>query len=173
MQNTLIAAAAGCFLVLLSMGCSSSSSSASFSCEDLEGVWDVTFDELEDSCFDVTDKNLMWKLECAGSDLLKKEYNEDTEECGPTDLLEGEAFRGDGDVDLQLTLPTDRNGCAETYTVTVTGSWDDAGFDFHVVERWVAMDPGDPDCTLAYPCDREYNLTATRSMDPFPAQCDV
>jgi len=174
MKKTHIAGAAGCLLVLLCVGCGGSDgSSSSFNCEDLEGVWDVTFDEIEDSCFDVTDKNLLWKLECAGSDVLKKEYNEDTQECGPTDLLEGDAFRGDGDVDLQLTLPIDRNGCAETYTVTVTGAWDETGFNFHVVERWVADNPADPDCVLDYPCDREYNLTAVRSMDPFPAECDV
>jgi hypothetical protein len=174
MKKTLIAGATGCLLVLLSTGCGGSDgSSSSLTCEDLEGIWDVTFDEMVDSCFEVTDKNLMWKLECAGSDLLKKEYNEDTQECGPTDLLEGDAFRGDGDVDLQLTLPIDRNGCAETYTVTVIGSWDATSFSFDVVERWVADDPGDPDCVLTYPCDREYSLTANRSMGPFPPQCDV
>jgi hypothetical protein len=174
MKRTLIVGATACLLVLLSVGCgSSSSSSSSLACEDLAGIWDVTFDELEDSCFDVTDKNLMWKLECDGSDVLKKEYNKDTQLCGPTDVLEGDAFRGDGDVDLQLTLPLDRNGCAETYTVTVIGAWDETSFSFNVVERWVADDPGDPDCVLDYPCDREYDLSAIRSMEPFPAQCDV
>ena len=46
MRSSHIVGVAGCLLLLLSAGCSSSSSSASFSCEDLEGVWDVTFDEL-------------------------------------------------------------------------------------------------------------------------------
>jgi hypothetical protein len=160
-------------LLLPIFGCSSSSSGSPPPWEDLEGVWDVTFDEIVDNCWGVTDKNLLWKLERSGLNLLKKEYNKDTQLCGPTDLLEGDAFEDTGDVSLQLTLPMDRNGCAETYTVTVTGSWSVAGFDFNVVEQWTANNPGDPDCVENYPCDREYDLTATPSADPFPAPCDV
>ena len=113
-----------------------------------------------------------WKLAQVGSDLLKKEYNKDTLQCGDEDLLDGIAFRTNGDVNFQVTLPHDRGGCQETYTVTVIGSWSDTAFQFSVDEEWDADDPNDPDCTLNYPCDRQHSISAVPSADPFPAQCE-
>lgn len=163
----------GLVLLLPIVGCSDSSDDdLSVPWDVLEGVWDVTFDETVDGCWGVEDKNLLWELERVGSNLLKKEYNKDTLQCGDEELIDGIAFRTSGAVDFQATLPNDRGGCAETYTVTVAGSWSAASFQFHVVEQWVADLPGDPDCTLAYPCDREYDVEATASADPFPAQCE-
>jgi hypothetical protein len=171
--RTIAGRALGVLVLLLPVvGCSDDSDSPSVPWDVLVGVWDVTYDETVDSCWGVEDENLLWQLEQVGSSLLRKEYDKDAMACGDEELIDGIAFRANGDVDFQATLPMDNGGCQETYTVTVVGSWSAAGFQFSVDEQWEADDPLDPDCTLDYPCERQYSITATPSADPFPPECE-
>ena len=73
---------------------------------------------------------------------------------------------------LQMSESNNRGGCPETYTLTAVGTWDDTSFEFEAVEQWNPTNAGDLDCVLAYPCDRSYVLTALRSAEVFPQQCD-